>query len=111
GSGHVGAELGQEDAEQCRLPGADVAGDADEAARLGEPEPQVRERLGVLAREKEVSRIGRQPERLLLQPARLLWHSPHHPRGAKIAVFIFVIYARSLLFALYRRSSAAGAIA
>ena len=81
GSGHVGAELAQEHAEQGRLAGTHVTGDADEPARLGEPEPQVRERLGVLAREKQVARIGRQPERLVLQPEELLVHPRHLRRG------------------------------
>ena len=61
---HVRPELGEKAAEQRRLPRADLAGDADEAARLVQAELQVRERLRVLGGEKEVARVRRQPKRL-----------------------------------------------
>src|SRR5207244_2312531 len=56
------AEAGQEGTQQRRLSGADVARDADEAARLAQPELQVREGFGVLRREEEVARVRGQPE-------------------------------------------------
>jgi hypothetical protein len=47
---HLGPEAREEGAQQRRLPGADVARDADEAGGLLEAELEMREPLGVLAR-------------------------------------------------------------
>ena len=79
GRGDVGSELAQEGAEKRRLPRPHVARDADEAARFLEAEPEVRERLGVLGREKEVTRVRRQPERRVVEPEEALVH-PRPPR-------------------------------
>ena len=42
-----------------------------------EPEPKMGQRLGMLRGEKEVARIRRQPERLVLEPEELLVHRRH----------------------------------
>ncbi len=75
GGRDVGTELGEKRAQQRGLAGADLTGDADEAARLGEAEPQMGERLGVLGGKKEVARIRRQPKWLFLEPEELLVHA------------------------------------
>src|SRR5439155_26533804 len=79
GGGDLGSELGEEGAQERRLAGADVARDADEAARLLEAEAQVRHGLGVLRGEKEVTRVRRQPERRVVEPEKALVH-PRPPR-------------------------------
>src|SRR5262249_42888290 len=63
GRRHVRSELREERPEERRLSGADVARDADEAARLREAEPQVRERLRVLRRQEQGPWIRRQSKR------------------------------------------------
>ena len=70
----VGNRPGQERAQQGRLSRAHVAGDADEAARLRQAELQVREGVGVLARQEQVARVRRQPERRVGEPEELLVH-------------------------------------
>ena len=55
-------------AQQRRLGGPDVAGGVDDAAGFGEPEPEVRQRLGVLrGEEMEKPRPGSRGT------TRLLW--------------------------------------
>jgi hypothetical protein len=70
----VGPEVGEERAQHRRLAGADLAGDADEAAGLGEAEAKMRERFGVLRREIEEARIGCQPKGRIRQPEELFVH-------------------------------------
>jgi hypothetical protein len=68
----VRPELGEERAQQGRLPGTDVAGDADEAARFREPEAQMGERLGMLRGQEQVAGIRCQPKRKVVQPEEVL---------------------------------------
>ena len=70
----VGNGPGEEGAQQRRLPGAHVARDADEAARLREAELQVCEGVGVLPRQEEVTRVRREPERRVGEPEEPLVH-------------------------------------
>src|SRR5439155_9490517 len=79
GGGDLGTDVGKERAQERRLPGADVARDADEPARLRKPEAQVRERLRVLSREEQVPWIRRQPERRINEPEESLVHFPASP--------------------------------
>ena len=74
----VGNRPGQERAQERRLPRAHVAGDADEAARLRQAELQVCEGVGVLARQEQVARVRRQPERRVGEPEEPLVH-PSRP--------------------------------
>ena len=74
GRRHLGAEVGEEGAQQRRLAGADVAADADEPARLDEPGAQVREGLRVLGGEVEVARVGCQPKRRIGEPEERFVH-------------------------------------
>ncbi len=74
GHARLGCELAEEVPQHGRLAGADVAGDADEAARLRQAEAQMRQGVGVLARQKEIARVRRQPEGRIHQPEEPLVH-------------------------------------
>ncbi len=84
GDRHVGPEPFEERPQEGRLAGADVAGDADEATRLGEPQTEVCERLAVLGGEEEVARVGRQPKRRVDQPEEPFIHRSASPRSCSI---------------------------
>ena len=61
--------------DQRRLAGADLAGQLDEAAALGDPVDEVRERVGVPRAHVEIARVGRYRERLLVESEELAVHA------------------------------------
>ena len=67
-------DLLEEAAADGRLAGADLAAQQDEAAAAAEAVEQVRERLAMALAHEQVARIGRDRERLLLQPEELRVH-------------------------------------
>ena len=77
--GDLGTEAVEEGAQERRLPGADVARDADEPAGLHQTRLQMGERLGVLRREVEVARVGCQPKRRIREPEERLVHPTASP--------------------------------
>ena len=67
-------QLGEEVAQNGGFAGADVSRDAHEAARLRQTEPEMGQRIGMLARQEEKPGVRREPEGRIRQPEEPLVH-------------------------------------
>src|SRR5690606_19159832 len=67
-------ELLEDAADQRRLAGADLAGQLDEAAALGDTVDQMRERIRMAAAQEEIPRIRRDRERLFVKSEKFGIH-------------------------------------